>query len=307
MALEHILQRIKKEFIKAAIILPLAFTIPGCSVGINYRVTYRPNVIPSDFSINTTNKTIYKYDQEDRIIEIDKRYIGGREYFNVTDKMKNKEFIMEFPPLIIEKFGYNSLIINPEPIKLKKEDFHSSDDWPGDKIVNVRGSKLIKLEKDPDNPGPIGEISNYLVLTVNSEPVGARIYEKGFYVGEAPVKIERRMGHLSYKSKKINFGTFIAVKDGYLPSVEKIELETNPEWKYGINGRFNYANLFLLKRDTNSLALEKRNLELERIALENNKASSQQNITIKQEKDALDYLKQIGEIGTIIKTLQYLK
>lgn len=96
----------------------------------------------------------------------------------------------------------------------------------------------------PRIPGP-----NKAVLAINSEPVGARIYEGGELIGTTPYVGSYILKDRHYNSGILSTNEFTIAKEGYLPKTKKLRLGINPNDKKLNDKKFYYSKLFLLEGD----------------------------------------------------------
>lgn len=99
-------------------------------------------------------------------------------------------------------------------------------------------------------PGP-----NYTLVTVNSEPQGAKLYEEGRYIGTTPMTLTYTIQPHHYNSGVLNTKELVCVQVGYTPVKESMKLQIKSQWQpdpenYWSGGnRYNYNHLFLLQPD----------------------------------------------------------
>ena len=138
-------------------------------------------------------------------------------------------------------------------------------------------------------------------LEINSEPQGARIYEKGRLKGSAPLTLSYRIDDAAFQSGAIELAPMVAVHDTCRPGQVQLRLEVDPAWREGKPpGPHCFGHLFLLERDPN--------YKPPTIIVQQPPPPSGDNVNVnvqtQRDKDALDYLEQAGRVGIIMKTLK---
>jgi len=135
------------------------------------------------------------------------------------------------------------------------------------------------------------EVTNKVALTINSEPQGARIYSGGSYRGVTPLKLTYDLEERHYQYGELQCAELVAISDGFLPAKQGLKLKLDPNWKYWSGYTYDYSTLFILERDP----------------YYSSRSSSggdyNVNVNVRQQKDDLDILQQIGEIGIIWRDL----
>ena len=138
-------------------------------------------------------------------------------------------------------------------------------------------------------------------VEINSEPQGARIYEKGRLKGTAPLVLAYRIDDAAFQSGAIELAPMVAVHDTCRPGQVQLRLEVDPAWREGKpSGPHCFGHLFLLERDPN--------YKPPTIIVQQPQPPSGDNVNVnvqtQRDKDALDYLEQAGRVGIIMKTLK---
>ena len=94
-------------------------------------------------------------------------------------------------------------------------------------------------------PGP-----NKVVLTINSEPPGARVYVGDSYSGTTPLNLWYGIKDINYDEGIMTTGTIVVGKEGYLPQRKKeLRLRINSEWKNTNDQNYYFSDLFVLEGD----------------------------------------------------------
>jgi len=112
----------------------------------------------------------------------------------------------------------------------------------------------------PITASPPATNYNSVVLTVNSEPAGARVYRGGILVGKTPCELTYPIEESSYDTGKMKSPELVVVADGYRPQKVEPSFEIRPQWRPKTipdqNGtrvaggkRYPFGHLFLLERD----------------------------------------------------------
>ena len=146
---------------------------------------------------------------------------------------------VRLPSLVFKKPGYFPYVWNSQSVAI------DSHFW--NRRQNLHNSEKVYLIADPDYPGP--EEKNRLVLTVNSQPQGARVYINGWFYGMTPLGLNYTIENQHYRSCMLRCTPIIVVHDGCLPSRQDLELMIEPEWRYTAGQTHEYGTLFLLERD----------------------------------------------------------
>ena len=98
-------------------------------------------------------------------------------------------------------------------------------------------------------------LPNKAVITINSEPPGARVYVGGSYYGQTPIKLEYLLTDEHYNSGGLLTGEFLVGRDGCLPAKKQFNLLVDSSWRpikdrpTTGNQRFHYTELFVLEGD----------------------------------------------------------
>jgi hypothetical protein len=101
---------------------------------------------------------------------------------------------------------------------------------------------------------------NSVVLAINSEPSGARVYQGGLLVGKTPCELVYPLEDSSYDTGVMKCQELVVVADGFLPQKAQPCFEVKHEWRpkvasgknhASVDGgkRYQYGHLFLLERD----------------------------------------------------------
>jgi hypothetical protein len=101
---------------------------------------------------------------------------------------------------------------------------------------------------------------NSVVLAVNSEPQGARVYQSGILVGKTPCELTYPIDDSNYATGTLKSPEIVVVADGYLPQTAEPSFEIKPQWRPQTitdqNGshldagtQYQFGHLFLLQRD----------------------------------------------------------
>lgn len=253
---------------------------------------YRIDVIPDDVNMRSdqvTSPTIFVGDGETF-------KNGAKKYVN---EQEIKEGIVRFGKITISRDGYKSHVIETEPLSLPL-------DWKRS-IIEYFHRGIVELEKDPSYEGPTGENANKVNIQINSEPRGARIYIDGKFFGSIPEDtrmeyvLRKALEPSHYKEGRMELSPITVIKDGYLPLTQQFKLEIDPDWRYKMRKEFKFGTLFLLQSDPNYRPPP------QPIVIQQPAQSrpTSTHLTIEKEKDALDFLQQIGEIGIMIKSLKF--
>jgi len=213
-------------------------------------------------------------------------------YCHVLTEEEQRSRTVRLPPLVFQLPGYQPYVWRPTPVSMDSNLWKSGPHWSNkDKVY---------LEKDPSYIGPT--VSNLIRLTVNSEPAGARVYQKGSYCGTTPLTLDYKIGNDSYRFGRFRCEPLIAVHDACLPVQQDLEFQVDPDWRYQSGQVHEYATLFLLRTDPDyrpPVVIEQGG--------STGGGESTINLRVKQDKDILDYLQQTGQIIGIYKSLRPIR
>jgi hypothetical protein len=221
---------------------------------------------------------------------------------------------VQLPQLIVSMPGFRPYAFTPDPIPidhsfLKGQDNPAVEDHnPSSPFTTslyyvhyFHNQDIIYLQREPGYAGPT--LKNKISLTVNAEPQGARIYENGKFLGTTPLTLNYDINNDCYQSGEFHCAPLIAVHEGCLPDRQDLQLSIDSEWRYQNSTTHEYATLFLLKRDPDYRPPVI--VQAPPVILQGQEpAQTDLNVTIKQDKDALDVLQQAGQIGIMIKSLK---
>mgnify|MGYP000109058719 CR=1 FL=1 len=199
---------------------------------------------------------------------------------------------VDLPEFVFDKPGYIPHVHQPAPLVLDAKALG---------ILSGGGyyhnTEKVYLRKDPGFEGVDG--ADKIKLIVNSEPLGGRVYYDGKFVGTAPCSLRFGIRRQDYNRGGVQLGPLIVVHDACLPERQDLHLRVDPDWRYQSGETHEYATLFLLKRDPNYRPP---------VTVEGQDSSSHDvNITVARDKDLLDVLQQVGQIGVMIKSLQPIR
>ena len=162
----------------------------------------------------------------------------------------------------------------------------------------MHNSDTVYLVADPDYPGP--EEKNRLVLTVNSEPQGGRVYINGWFYGTTPLLLNYTIENQHYRSRVLTCTPIIVVRDGCLPSRQDLELKIESKWRYTASQTHEYATLFLLERDPDYRP---------RVVAEGQTAGQDQtgDLKVTRKKDDSDALQQANRMEVNVRFLEPIR
>ncbi len=119
-------------------------------------------------------------------------------------------------------------------------------------------------------------------LQINTEPQGARVYQKGQLIGTTPVTFSYAVDQKDHERGTLNILALTLVKDGYFPATTKprLTVASDPSYVtvYGDEAQtvyiksYDYHDLTILKRDPSAPVTYQHN----------------QNINVQHQKDDLD-------------------
>lgn len=223
----------------------------------------------------------------------------ARRFYHLITKADVEAGQVKLPNFVFEKEGFLSETCTPSVFKLNREInrtvTHPSRGF-GSYCFYHENEVSIKFKRDPSFVSPENK-TNLIMLTVNSEPQGARIYEEGAYKGTTPLKLEYAIASSAYRNKNMQCNVLLAIHDACLPQKQSPSFQIDPLWALEENQTYYYATLFLLERDPNYNPPP----VVTRVQQPNDV-----NITVtqKKDKDALDALEQMSTIGVLLRALK---
>ena len=214
-------------------------------------------------------------------------------YTHLITKEDIRRGWITIPQLYFEKEGYI-------PYK-----FPGSDRFDISKIYvdeyYVWNEDKIFLEKDPAYKGSTIK-PNTIILEVNSEPRGARIYIDGrLFCESTPCAVTYTLEPQHYDSGKVISTPLIAAKEGCLPKEYKLTFIIDPEWRYMQGETFEEGTVFLLKSDPNYTPPP------QPVVGQEQQGTQRQHITIKQEESCRDPMRKGVQIMSIGQTLRPIR
>jgi hypothetical protein len=224
----------------------------------------------------------------------------SNEYLQILTEEDLKKGKVDIPELIIEKSGYKKVFVQPAPIQIDKDFWRIKEKlFNGNFRHTYNLNEKFRLEKDPNYAGPPDPNKNKIKLTINSEPQGARIYSDGKLYGATPLTVEYKIDNHYYKTGIMRIAPLVAAHDACLPGRQNLQFIIDPDWRYQSGIVHEYATVFLLKRDPN----------YQPPVIVQGQAPHQGDlkVTVKKDKDALDLLQQVGEVGLLIRSLKPIR
>jgi hypothetical protein len=181
---------------------------------------------------------------------------------------------VDLPTLVFEKPGFEKYYHRTGPIILK-DGKNQGRSWGN--------AEKVYLERDPSwTPS----IKNQAALTINTEPQGARVYAGGRYMGVSPLTLNYTLERQNYSMGEVRCEPIIAVADGFRAARQDPRMELRNEWRWQEGQKYPFATLILLERDPSAPRV------------------TESRVTVSQEKDAIDTLLGVGQIGVLLKSLR---
>lgn len=213
----------------------VAIAMTGCATQ-THCVRYTPNTEPSVDTVYPKNGT----------------RINTSTYLQKVTDADRQAGKIEIPVLIFEREGYKPYEISPGYISLDNS-FWQHRFESGNRIIHgYQNTKTVHLQPDPNYRGPKNK--NKVLITINSEPQGARVYEDGQFIGTTPLKgCYYTLDFQHYDKGSINGKPFTIVHDGFLPKEYHPSISVEHDWRYERGKKYEKSMLVILQRDSNAL------------------------------------------------------
>ena len=160
---------------------------------------------------------------------------------------------VDLPPVTFLATGYVPYVYDADPIPLNDE-FWKRGTRVNSIIVHfVSNPDEITLKEDPNYQGTA--LLNVVRVIINSEPQGAKIYERGKLIGTTPFTAAYTIDKDAYTTGNFTSEMLTVIKEGYLPREIRPEIKVQPEWKYSRGDTFEspHGLLCILRADPNHI------------------------------------------------------
>ena len=220
----------------------------------------------------------------------------GKVYVPKFTIVKDGYLPYEFPGQWVVPTGGSWMTISIVPGVLTKS-------APGQRDYFFKTEKIY-LKKDLTYRGSTINL-NKVKLEVNSEPPGARVYEKGRLIGTTPFIITYSLKPKHYETGVMLVAPLLAAKEGWIPREHKLKFEIASEWRYLTERIFEEGTVFLLESDPNYKPPPQPIVIQQKEQVTQNQYGTQRHhLTIKKEDSFLDEALKFMQVMSIGQTLR---